>query len=114
MPDDFTRQWGTPRSQWVNHSLEHYVPLRTVPTIVTAHLKILRFPIGGSYQYSNIYWVASMAITVGKWVGFVRFLFLFFSVLRKVSPITPLLSGVFVRGVFRAYFGRISGGSRKA
>ena len=26
-PDDFTRQWGTPRSQWVNHSLD--VPLIT-------------------------------------------------------------------------------------
>ena len=38
----------------------------------------------------------------------------FFSVSGKVSPITPLLSGVFVRRVFRAYFGRISGGSRKA
>ena len=42
------------------------------------------------------------------------FLFFFSFVSGKVSPITPLLSGVFVRRVFRAYFGRISGGSRKA
>ena len=27
MPDDFTRQWGTPGSQWVNHSLKN-VPLQ--------------------------------------------------------------------------------------
>ena len=47
-------------------------------------------------------------------MGFVRFVFFFFSVSGKVSPITPLLSGVFVRRVFRANFGRISGGSRKA
>ena len=54
---------------------------------------------------------------VGKWVGIVRFRFLSFSsfsVSGKVSPITPLLSGVLVRRAFRAYFGRISGGSRKA
>ena len=58
----------------------------------------------------------SMAIPVGKWVGFVFFsffFFVFFSVSGKVSPITPLLSGVFVRRVSRTYFGRISGGSRK-
>ena len=51
-------------------------------------------------------------------MGFVLFLIFsfsfFFSVSGKVSPITPLLSGIFVRAVFRAYFGRISGDSRKA
>ena len=26
-PDNFTRQWGTPGSQWVNHSLKNYVPI---------------------------------------------------------------------------------------
>ena len=43
---------------------------------------------------------------VGKWVRFVCFpFFLFsFSVSGKVFPITPLLSGVIVRRVFRAYF----------
>ena len=28
LPDDFTRQWGTPGSQWVNHSLKNYVPIK--------------------------------------------------------------------------------------
>ena len=66
-------------------------------------------------RLNSYYWVASIVVPVGKWVGFVRFLcFLFFSVSGRVSPITPLLSGVFVRRVFRAYFGRISRGSRKA
>ena len=32
-------------------------------------------------------------------------LFLFFSVVVKVLPVTPLLSGVFVHRVFCAYFG---------
>ena len=26
-PDNFTRQWGTPGSQWVDHSLKNYVPV---------------------------------------------------------------------------------------
>ena len=30
MPDDFTRQWGTPGRQWVNHSLKNYVPIKIV------------------------------------------------------------------------------------
>ena len=29
--------------------------LRTVPTIVTAHLEILGFPMGGAYLYRNIF-----------------------------------------------------------
>ena len=69
-----------------------------------------------------------MAIPVGKWVGFVRFItglpvwqtlsgsafhlfvlfyFIFFSVLVKVLPVTSLLSGVFVHRAFCAYFLRI-------
>ena len=56
-----------------------------------------------------------MAIPVGKWVRFVClfvcFVFSFFiSVSGRVFPITLLLSGVFVRRVFFAYFVRISGG----
>ena len=51
-----------------------------------------------------------MAIPVGKWVIFVRFLlFLFFSVSRKVLPVTPLLSGVSVHRIFRVYFVRFEG-----
>ena len=54
---------------------------------------------------------ASMAIPVGKWVGFVRFnfffSFLFLSVSVKVLPVTPLVSGVFVHRAFCAYFLRI-------
>ena len=56
------------------------------------------------------YWVASMAIPVGKWVGFVRFIiisFSFLSVSVKVLPVTPLVSGVFVHRAFCAYFLRI-------
>ena len=66
-----------------------------------------------------------MAIPVGKWVGFVRFItglpvwqtlwgsafhlffLFFFSVLVKVLPVTSLLSGVFVHRAFCAYFLRI-------
>ena len=45
-----------------------------------------------------LYWVASMAIPVGKWVGFVGWFsfFFLFSVSVKVLPVTSLLSGVFV------------------
>ena len=66
-----------------------------------------------------------MAIPVGKWVGFVRFItglpnpvgisvsfrvfFLLFSVSGKVLPVTALLSGVFVHRVFCAYFVRFEG-----
>ena len=55
------------------------------------------------------YWVASMAIPVGKWAGFVRFIYLFiyFFVSVKVLPVTPLVSGVFVHRAFCAYFLRI-------
>ena len=49
-----------------------------------------------------------MAIPVGKWVGFVGFLFSFlFSVSVKVLPVTPLLSGIFVHRAFCSYFLRI-------
>ena len=50
-----------------------------------------------------------MAIPVGKWVGFVCFLFFrfFFSVSVKVLPVTPLVSGVFVHRAFYAYFLKI-------
>ena len=57
-------------------------------------------------KYNN-YWVASMAIPVGKWVGFVCFISIFFSVSVKVLPVTPLVSGVFVHRAFCAYFLRI-------
>ena len=54
------------------------------------------------------YWVASMAIPVGKYVSLVCFLFsFFFSVWIKVLPVRPLLSGVFVHRAFCAYFLRI-------
>ena len=55
------------------------------------------------------YWVASMAIPVGKWVGFVCFIFslFFFSVSVKVLPVTPLLSVIFVHRAFCSYFFRI-------
>ena len=70
----------------------------------------------GALPLFNSYWVTGIAILVGKCVIFLSFLFFFlsFSVSGKVFPITPLLSGVFVRRVFCGYFGRISGGSRKA
>ena len=72
------------------------------------------------------YWVASLAIPVGKWVGFVCFICFYwvakpsrnlgfiswvflFSVSGKVLPVTPLLSGVFVHRVFCAYFVRFEG-----
>ena len=29
-PDNFTRQWGTPGSQWVNCSLKNYVPINPI------------------------------------------------------------------------------------
>ena len=66
----------------------------------------------GRLPFSFFYWVASMAIPVGKWVGFVCFLFFlffsfFFSVSVKVLPVTPLVSGVFVHRAFSAYFLRI-------
>ena len=53
------------------------------------------------------YWVASMAILVGKWVKFLCSFF--FSVSVKVLPVTPLLSGVFVHRIFCAYFVRFEG-----
>ena len=56
----------------------------------------------------HYYWVASVAIPVGKGVKFLCFLCLFFFfVLLKVLPLTPLLSGVLVHRVFCAYFLRI-------
>ena len=56
------------------------------------------------------YWVASMAIPVGKWVGFVRFIFFsFFSVSVKVLPVNSLVSGVFVHRALCAYFLKIEG-----
>ena len=50
-----------------------------------------------------------MAIPVGKWVGFVRFIYFIFlfSVSVKVLPVTSLVSGVFVHRAFCAYFLRI-------
>ena len=56
---------------------------------------------------SLCYWVARMAIPVGKWVGFVRFIIFLISVSVKVLPVIPLLSGVFVHRAFCAYFLRI-------
>ena len=44
-----------------------------------------------------------MAIPVGKWVDFS----VLFSVSVKVLPVTPLLSGVFMRRAFCVYFLRI-------
>ena len=38
-----------------------------------------------------------------------QFLFIFFSVLVKVLPVTPLVSGVFVHRAFCAYFRGIEG-----
>ena len=52
-----------------------------------------------------------MAIPVGKSVEFVCVFFVCVSV--KFLPITPLLSGLFVRRAFCAYFGAFSGGSRE-
>ena len=49
-----------------------------------------------------------MANPVGIWIYFVVFLF-FFSVSGKVLNVTPLLSSVFVRRVFSAYFVRFEG-----
>ena len=47
-------------------------------------------------------------MAVGKWVGFVCFLFfLFFSVSVKVLPVTPLLSGIFAHRASCSYFLRI-------
>ena len=60
------------------------------------------------------YWVASMAIPVGKWVGFVSFiLFIFFSFFFPCRPgkslacHSPLVSSVFLHRAFWAYFLRI-------
>ena len=80
-----------------------------------------------SHQPENIvyfYWLAIMANPVGIWVSFRRFLLgcrmaiqvgklvdfsvsFLFSVLVKVLPVTPLVSGVFVHRAFCAYFLRI-------
>ena len=49
-----------------------------------------------------------MANPVGIWVSFRRFV-CFFSVSGKILPVTPLLSSVFVHGVFSAYFVRFEG-----
>ena len=64
-------------------------------------------------EFLDFYWVPLpvwQSQSENRWDLLV---FFFFLACREVSPITPLLSGVFVRRVFRAYFGRISGGSRK-
>ena len=55
------------------------------------------------------YWVARMAIPVGKLVKFDCF-----SVTVKVLLVTSLLSGVFVSRVFWACLVRFAGGNRKA
>ena len=44
-----------------------------------------------------------------KWVIFLFFLFIFFSVSVKVLPVAPLLSCVFVHRVFCTYFVRFEG-----
>ena len=51
--------------------------------------------------------VTGLPNPVGICVSFVRFII--FSVSRKVLPVTPLLSGVFVHRVFYAYFVRFEG-----
>ena len=53
-------------------------------------------------KYVPFYLVASMAIPVGKWVGFVRF-----SASVEFLPVTSPVSGVFVHRAFCAYLLRI-------
>ena len=61
------------------------------------------------FNHSDYYWVASMANPVGICVSFVGFIYLFiyFFVLVKGLPVTPLLSGVFVHRAFCVYVLRI-------
>ena len=60
------------------------------------------------FNHSDYYWVASVANPVGMCISFVGFiLFYFFSVLVKVLPVTPLLSGVFVHRALCVYVVRI-------